>query len=210
MSKTSARRPDAAASERAPQRLILAVPAGTAAARLNAALGGGDVAAVILAGGERALVEAAQDAGSAALLARTFAAGDRLPWPLAHGADGLHAAGAFAERHRAVDTRPEGVTIGAAAATRHEAMSLGEAGADYLHFGRLDRVDEEAFELAAWWQALFEVPAVLAGPADAASVAKMIATRAEFIAVNVFELPSDPAESVAAVCAQLRDGAVSA
>ena len=73
-------------------------------------------------------------------------------------------------------TAQHDMTVGVAAANRHEAMTLGEAGADYVWFGETATLLESAAELACWWTRLFEVPAVLAGPADDASLALMIAT----------------------------------
>ncbi len=159
---------------------------------LGRALAAGDVAAAILdadAPGVASLVEEAQGRGVAALLSGAPA------WPVRHGADGAHAAGALAGRLATVRGRPEGATVGATAASRHEAMTLGEAGADYIWFGG-PAIDEEAAELAAWWHALFEVPAVVEGPASWLST--MIATGAEFIAVNVFDGPDDAAARVKA------------
>lgn len=192
------------------QRLILLVASALEPARLSAALQGGEVAAVVIDGPEApsGLIEAAQDEGAAALLARQLAEGARGRWPTAPGADGLHVDGDFEARVAAVDQRPEGLTIGATAATRHEAMTLGEAGADYVWFGTTATLLEPAAELACWWTRLFEVPAVLAGPADDASLAQMIATRVEFIAVNVFQSQWDPAERVASILGRLREGTV--
>ncbi|RAH96938.1 hypothetical protein DLJ53_30120 [Acuticoccus sediminis] len=191
------------------QRLILTVPSGTAPQRVAAALESGDVAAVVFGGPDvpSELILAAQNAGAAALVERELTEG-RNAWPVPDIADGVHLTGDFAARIAAVETRPEGLTVGASAASRHEAMTLGEAGSDYVWFGTTASLLESAAEMACWWQALFEVPAVLAGPADDAAMALMIATRVEFIAVNVFESDADPAGRVAAINALLREGAV--
>ncbi|WP_420393461.1 thiamine phosphate synthase [Acuticoccus sp.] len=191
------------------QRLILVAPPDLVADELAAALAGGDVAAVVipvLAARPRMLVEAAQGAGAAALLQHRFAEGEPPPWPLAFGADGVQVGGGYGARRKAVETRPEGATVGATAATRHEAMTLGEVGADFLWFGRVDALDEDGLEVGIWWQALFEVPAVVAGPADEASVALMIATRVEFIAVDVFRAcGGDAAATVSRINAALAE-----
>lgn len=187
------------------QRLILAVPAGIAPPTLAGVLAAGDVAAVVLepAGGATGtLVEAAQQQGVAALVTLETSPGGAPPWPLGYGADGLHVAGDEGLAERIVRTRPEGATVGAAAASRHGAMSLGEAGADYVWFGATASIDVEMLEHACWWQALFEVPAVAAGPADHEAVRRLIETGVEFIAVNVFDA-DDPAALVAAINRQL-------
>lgn len=190
------------------QRLIIIVPPSVPAATVIEALAGGDVAAVIVAGSTgaaEALVAAAQRAGTAALLDVRLDATTPSPWPLAHGVDGLHVFGAAAACCAAVESRPEGATIGALASTRHEAMILGEAGADYVAFGRPASLDEAAMETAAWWSALFEVPAVAVGPHEPVSLGRMIATGAEFVAVDVFSDAGDgtPAERVARINARL-------
>ncbi|WP_157961561.1 thiamine phosphate synthase [Acuticoccus kandeliae] len=190
-------------------RLILVAPPDLTSDRLRAALSGGDVAALVLPTGAahlRALIATAQQEGAAALLDYELATGGASPWPLAYGADGVHVHGDFKACVAAVGSRPEGATIGAATNSRHDAMSLGETGADYLWFGDLQRLDEDALELAIWWQALFEVPAVAAGPCDAAAIEFMIATRVEFIAVNVFSSADDPGEWVARINGLLDQG----
>lgn len=182
------------------QRLILRVAADVAPAALTAALEAGDVAAVVVAAGPEttALVDRAQREGVAALVGFDASAGGAPPWPLGYGADGVHVIGDEAAAATVIATRPEGASIGAEARTRHGAMTLGEAGADYLWFGSTAALDEEMMELACWWQALFEVPAVAAGPADLAAVRTLIAMRVEFIAVNVFDV-ADPVAFVEAV-----------
>jgi len=173
-------------------RLILAVPPELGADRLSAALSGGDVAAVVIPAGAaevRRLVALAQGAGAAALIVGGG-------WPAPHGADGLHLAAEEVDRIRA---RPPEATCGASAASKHDAMMAGEAGADYIWFDGMDDLPPAA-DLAAWWQRVFEVPAVIAGPNDTAAVAAMIETGAEFVAlVNAFGEEDDPREIVARV-----------
>ncbi|MCF3932758.1 thiamine phosphate synthase [Acuticoccus sp. M5D2P5] len=193
-------------------RLILSAPQDADSAAIEKALSAGDVAALVIPAGAthlRAIVAATQNAGAAALLGYDFAEGDRPPWPLAYGADGVHAAGDLAARSTAVDTRPEGATIGAIATNRHEAMSLGELGADYLWFGNTRTLDEEAVELGIWWQAVFEIPAVVAGPCNAAAIDLMIATKVEFIAVDVFSSAEDPGDWVMMINNRLDQGLAS-
>ncbi|MBJ3777168.1 thiamine phosphate synthase [Acuticoccus mangrovi] len=189
--------------------MILVAPAQLPSAALAEAIGGGDVAAVVLPAASAEtdeLVRVAQQAGVAALLGYDFESGAALPWPVQHGADGIHASGGFDECYRAVDTRPEGATIGALARDRHEAMTLGDTGADYIWFGDDARLDEDALALASWWQALFEVPAVIAGPCEWSAIDRLIATKSEFIAVNVFQGSVGPGEQVAYINARLQNG----
>lgn len=173
------------------RRLILQLPSGVEAARLTAALAAGDVAAVVLprdAPNGAELVAAAQAAGSAALVS-----GDG--WPVAYGADGLHLGLPSA---KLIAARKDGAMCGAVAADRHQAMLAGEADADYVWFDGTNDL-AAACALANWWQALFEVPAVVAGPSDRVSLSALIETRAEFVAlVDVFGDDHDEAARVAA------------
>lgn len=161
------------------QRLILTLPGGLETARLKSALAAGDVAAVVLpADAERGaeLVAAAQEAGAAALVAGA-------KWPAPFAADGLH----LAKADRALFARrPSGAMCGGVASDRHDAMLVGEADADYVWFdGTADLAT--ACALANWWQALFEVPAVVAGRSDETTLVALVGTRAEFVAlVDVF------------------------
>lgn len=186
------------------QRLILCPPPDVGAEALAAALRGGDVATVIVppgAPGPEALVRAVQAEGVAALLAAETAASG-WGWPALHGADGIHLFGAMEGRRAALESRPEGVTVGTCAHNRHEAMVLGEIGADYLWFGVTAALEEETVLLAAWWQSLFETPCVIAGPDREDALAAMIASDAEFLATDVFAAP-DPAGRVAAINTRL-------
>ncbi|XWN33925.1 MAG: thiamine phosphate synthase [Devosia sp.] len=186
------------------QRLILSVPSDVDAAALSAVLQS-DVAAVLLpadAPDLSGLVAQAQAAGVAALIDT-----DEAAWPAPHGADGLHVRDPFQARVEAVTARPSNATAGAWAETRHQAMTLGEAGADYVMFGAFDGSDPSACELAAWWQSLFEVPVVVAGASETEFDALM-ETGAEFIAVSdVFGDRAGAAARVAALNARLDEEA---
>jgi thiamine-phosphate pyrophosphorylase len=46
---------------------------------------------------------------------------------------------------------------------RHEAMEAGEAGADWILFGRADLDPARAIEVAAWWTELFVLPCGITG-----------------------------------------------
>ena len=68
--------------------------------------------------------------------------------------------------------------------SRHDAMTAGEGGADYVAFGELDRApDDGAIELIRWWHDLAEVPCLghAAGPND---VASLVEAGADFIGVS--------------------------
>jgi thiamine-phosphate pyrophosphorylase len=194
-----------------PCRLCLVTPPGatpeTFGTTLEAALAGGEVASLIVtaAPGEldrlaAATVPLAQAHGVAALIHN-----DR-EIALNTGADGVH-----------IDDRRDDLAALVAAlhpdriagignlTSRHDAMSAGEAQPDYVFFGRLDgdngaAIFPKAFDLAEWWSALFEIPAVVMGGADLASVRQASKAGIEFVALRraVWEHPDGPGAAVAA------------
>jgi thiamine-phosphate pyrophosphorylase len=93
--------------------------------------------------------------------------------------------------------------------TKDDAMSLGEAGVDYLLFGE-PRPDgslpslESVAERASWWAEIFETPCVAYAPSLEA-VETLAATHAEFIALGdaAWAHPDGPAAAVRAASAIL-------
>jgi thiamine-phosphate pyrophosphorylase len=110
-------------------------------------------------------------------------------------ADGVHipvskaAPAAFDEARDILGTRfIVGIDVGR---TRHDAMTLGEQGADYIAFGIPAHVEDRhtarnrRLELIAWWSEIFEIPCIACDvdtPEDARDLA---AAGADFIAVRV-------------------------
>ncbi|WP_372425224.1 thiamine phosphate synthase [Salinarimonas chemoclinalis] len=119
------------------------------------------------------------------------------------GADGAHArdlAEARLLRERLESDRVVGV---GALKSRHDAMTAGEIGVDYVLFGEprpdgslpaLDAVQERA----AWWAEIFETPCI-AYAANLDAVAALARTGAEFVALGdaAFSDPAGPAEALA-------------
>lgn len=178
-------------------QIYLAIDAGAhARERLEAALAVSDAPSVMVRvpattppGSVKTLVEFGQKQGAAMLivddarLARTLKA------------DGVHLSGGrdIAERYREardlIGTRGlVGITAGI---SRHDAMTLGEAGADYVAFGapadlkdRAAGVDKRA-DMLVWWSQIFEVPCValdVATPEEARDVAE---AGADFVTIDV-------------------------
>ena len=134
----------------------------------------------------RPLVETVQRAGVAAVidgdarLARTLRAdGVHLRW-----SDTL--AEAYAEVRDVLGTRAiVGVEAGG---SRHDAMAMAEAGADYIGFGAQgsDEAARQARDdLAAWWAEIFEVPCVAFDVAHAGEAAALAATGVDFIGMTL-------------------------
>lgn len=200
---------------RAPSRLYLVTPTvadpQTAAVLLAPALAAADVAAVLLrlaAADERTLVNRikeiaplVQERGTALLVDGHAGLAARA------GADGAHLAGLAAVREAIDALKPERIVGAGGLASRHDAMSAAEAGADYVMFGEPDtsgkRPSFEAIrERVDWWAEVFEVPCV-AYAASLAEVGDLAA--AEFIALGpaILSDPRGPAAAMTDAVARL-------
>ncbi len=188
-----------------------------ARAHLDAALAASDIAAVLVAGGDgeppdrgaaAELLAAAQRADVAVLIANDA--------KLAHelGADGVHL-GVDAD-HIACYQDARGLLgaraiIGSECGTsRHAAMTLAEAGADYIAFGTAPgrnghaeaRARREA--LVAWWAEIFEVPCVAFGVETGAEAEALSAAGADFLAVTLpYAQPDATRDLIAEIAAAI-------
>ena len=190
-------RPKQPAPRPAP-RLYLITPqlADTSAfsSQLNVALGGGDVAAVLLRladADERTLINRTktmsapvQDKGSALLL-------DGRPELVARaGGDGAHLTGIAAFTGALEQLKPDRIAGAGGLANRHDAMLAAERGADYVMFGEPDATGgRPAFasieERVAWWVELFEIPCV-GYAASINDIAPLVAAGVDFVALGDF------------------------
>tara|TARA_R110002020_G_scaffold266483_3_gene481350 strand:- start:402 stop:1040 length:639 start_codon:yes stop_codon:yes gene_type:complete len=195
-------------------RLVLVVPATgpepVDAARLEAALAGGDVAAVVIDAGDvdagdnvqpavAALVDSAQKAGAAALIR-----GDSRLVGRTH-ADGVHVDESLDEIEAALERfHPNGIVGAGGAETRHDAMLIAESGPDYIFFGDIDapeaaETNPRDFEFGTWWAEVFEIPVVVLVGLDMADVPDLAAAGVEFVAMRgaVWNNADGPAAAVA-------------
>lgn len=196
------------ADERIKSKLFVVVEAGPAAVdRLAAALGAGDVASVLIApasgGGldvaaARPLVEMAQKAGAAALIAGDAELARTLR------ADGVHLA-ASADPTEAYETARAVLggrfIVGAdTGGSRDDAMTLAEIGADYVAFAPIDSDTSARDELCEWWAEIFEIPCVALEVASVEEAVALQGARCDFIGLH---LPSaaPPADAQALVSA---------
>ena len=158
----------------------------------------------------KTLAPAAQEHGAALVIAVEGEA-DLAAIAARGGADGVHLRGDL-KRVRELRERLKGeraIGVGGLR-TRDDAMTLGEAGADYLMFGE-PRPDgtlpafDGVVERAAWWAEIFETPCVAFAP-DRAAVPALAATRAEFIALGdaVWSHPSGAAAAAGLALEALR------
>jgi thiamine-phosphate pyrophosphorylase len=110
-------------------------------------------------------------------------------------ADGLHldwSKSIVQDFHQARETLGNDMMIGAdAGKSRHDAMQLGEAGADYVAFGvpafvrDRDTARDRQRQLLSWWADIFEVPSVATNIDQASEAAKLAATGADFLAITM-------------------------
>jgi len=177
--------------------------------QLEAALGGGDVAAVqlrlkdvpdaaILEAGA-ALKPIVQSAGAAFIINDRPDLADRL------GADGVHIGqgdAPYAEARRLMGKdRIVGVT---AHNSRHLAMEAAEAGADYVAFGAFYPTDTKSPdhwaepEILEIWRETIETPCVAIGGITLANAPPLVRAGADFVAVSggVWSHPAGPTAAV--------------
>ncbi len=156
--------------------------------QLDEALAASPVAAMLLPRGNRAegayktLVKTVAPRAQAAGVAVLIEGEPGLVRML--GADGLHVHGGLAELKAATSALKPDFIVGAGdIASRHDAMSKGELGPDYLFFGPLSGPrDPEQREMARWWAEIMELPSVLSDPAATAESAT--AEGGEFIGLG--------------------------
>ncbi len=137
----------------------------------------------------RPLIEAAQARGVAALLMNDV----RLARTLK--ADGVHLAvspTSLADYATALEILGSRGLIGVdAGRSRHDAMALGEAGADYVAFGIPDFVAERdiamqrQIDLVQWWAEIFEVPVVAFDVAIPEQAGALALVGADFVSLRL-------------------------
>ncbi len=170
----------AAALEHAPIASVLIVPPGWRAVRdgdepIENAAYDNEIC--------RHLIELTQRHGAAALLANDFTLADQA------GADGiqLDASPMIEDLYRATRQffgRDANVGVNPGR-SRHLAMTLAEAGADYVAFAVTGADDQAGLELVAWWAEVFEVPVVALGDGSLETCRKVIDAGAEFVGLPV-------------------------
>jgi thiamine-phosphate pyrophosphorylase len=177
--------------------LFAVVEAGPGAAeRLGAALTAVQIASVLItpagddlldAAAAKPLVELAQRAGAAALIA------DDAQLARALKADGVHLgismdpAGGYAEARRILG--PRGIIGVDAGISRDDAMTVAEDGAEYVAFGAppdltdLEKGRARRADLIAWWAEIFEVPCVAFDVESPEAAEALARAGADFVAV---------------------------
>jgi thiamine-phosphate pyrophosphorylase len=182
------------------------------AALLMSVLNTAEIAALLVRRGEQSdadysslaaqMINIGQGAGCAVLLEDDVALVKKL------GADGVHITGGPGAVADAVAALKPKFIVGASTGiSRHDAMTLGEMEVDYLLFGPLNGTsDSAAAELAQWWAATFEIPAVLSDPGAQADT--LDTQGAEFFALStsIWSAPA-PNEAMRAIAEALKANA---
>ena len=200
-------------------QLYVAIEAGDAASeRLAAALAAADLASVLIvppagraleAATARPLVELARRRRAAALIAADAPLARRL------GADGVHL-GSSADPDGAYQAArailgASGVVGIDAGISRHDAMTMAEAGADYVAFGApahlkdRDKARARRDELVAWWADIFQVPCVAFDVETAEEAEALAGVGADFVGLTLpaGQSPAAARDLLAAVAAAI-------
>lgn len=120
------------------------------------------------------------------------------------GLDGVH----LTDAHRSVrDARktlgPDAIVGAFCGASRHDGMSAGEAGADYVAFGPVaGSGDVAAHDLFAWWTEMIEVPVVAEGALDEDRAASLSSVTDFFGIGEEIWTADDPSAALGALSAR--------
>ncbi len=193
-------------------RLFLVTPAGTDIKAMEAmtvaALGAGDVASLLVSSSldQKELLEALQPIVRRYDVALLVEDDHRLAG--AAGADGVQIDASpslySAARAGLGDRSIVGAKCGP---SRHDAMTIAEAGVDYVAFSDVDAlVGEET--ILAWWNQLFEVPSVAFEPLAEDAARRAVAEGASFLRPPdaMWQSPERAAATVIAWNSVIEDG----
>ena len=126
-----------------------------------------------------------------------------------HGLDGIHLTdGARSVRALRKDLGADAIVGAFCGTTRHEGITAGEAGADYVAFGpvgetTLGKGERAEFDLFDWWSAMIEVPVIAEGALTQALVEKFGPVTDFFGIGPEIWSSADPAKSLEALLAPL-------
>ena len=184
---------------------------------LDAALGAGDVAAVLLRladTDERGLINRAKAIAAAVHRREIALLLENRPDIVGRAdADGAHVVGIEAFAASLATLKPERIAGAGGLRSRHDAMLAGENGADYVMFGDPDRRGhrppfEATGERLQWWSQLVEIPCI-GYAATAGEVQPLAQTGADFVALGDW-IWTHPEGAAAAVTLAAGDLAVPA
>ncbi|MBU3032232.1 thiamine phosphate synthase [Paracoccus marinaquae] len=179
----------------APQ-LYLMTPAGAQASALAPLLGrvmdGFEVACLRIRGGAEEdelarLADLAREIAHARDVAVVI--DDHVKLAQRHGLDGVHLTdGARGVRAARKELGPDAIVGAFCGTSRHDGISAGEAGADYISFGpvgdsALGRGGPAPLDLFQWWSDMIEIPVVAEG-AVTRELIRQLSPACDFIAIG--------------------------
>ncbi len=126
-----------------------------------------------------------------------------------HGLDGVHLTdGSRSVRATRKELGADAIVGAFCGASRHDGLTAGEAGADYVAFGPAGRTTlgdgtQAEFDMFAWWSEVVEVPVVAEGALDIDLVRKLAPVTDFFgIGPEIWDT-GDPAAALAALSAAM-------
>lgn len=127
-----------------------------------------------------------------------------------HGLDGVHLTDGSRSVRKARKQLGNDAIVGSfCGASRHDGMTAGEAGADYVSFGpvgasALADGEQADFEIFEWWSQMIEVPVVAEGGLTAELIAQL-GPVTDFFGIGTEIWKTDaPADTLAALLASLK------
>lgn len=129
-----------------------------------------------------------------------------------HGLDGVHLLdGARSVRAARKQLGPDAIVGSFCGTSRHDGMSAGEAGADYISFGPvgetgLDSGEQVDFETLEWWSQVIELPSVAEGGLTVELVRKLAPVTDFFGVGEEIWRQDDPAEALRTLLAAIPPG----
>ena len=120
------------------------------------------------------------------------------------GLDGVHlTSAAQSVRDARKDLGPEAIVGVFCATSRHDGLTAGEAGADYVAFGPVSGAQAAGAELFGWWSEMIELPVVAEGGLGTAEMRELAPVTDFFgIGEEIWEA-DDPKDALASMMAAL-------
>ncbi len=176
---------------------------------LAAAISGGDIASLLIRhqNGDQlrkaamAVTKMAQEAGIAVLIEND------VETAMACGADGVQLDDAGPAMNEAIESIGSDKIIGIYCVNeRHRAMSVGQAGADYVAFD-YQAASGEKEPVSHWWARVFEVPCVVIEPLEMEQARAAVAGKVDFICPpqTMWASPDAARETVRGYNAMIKD-----
>ncbi|MXQ07812.1 thiamine phosphate synthase [Alphaproteobacteria bacterium GH1-50] len=125
------------------------------------------------------------------------------------GLDGVHLTdGARSVRKTRTALGADAIVGAYCASSRHDGMTAGEAGADYVAFGPVGATalgdgSRAGDDLFAWWSEMIEVPVVAEGALDADAIARLAPITDFFAIGEEIWSTDDPAEALGRLIAAM-------